>query len=45
MFDIVKDVGYIERFLATKSMEIADLILLYVGQQCKEYAPWCLCIM
>ena len=35
MFEKVKSVGHIEPFLATKSMEIGDLVLLHVGAQLK----------
>ena len=37
IFEKVKNIGHIEPFLATKSMEIGDLILLHVGQQNKKY--------
>ena len=37
MFKQVKAVGHIEPFLATKSMEVGDLVLLHVGQQNKKY--------
>lgn len=37
MFENVKNEGHIEPFLATKSMEVGDVILLHVGAQDKAY--------
>ena len=37
MFEKVRKVGHIEPFLATKAMEVGDLLLLHVGQQNKKY--------
>jgi hypothetical protein len=37
MFSVVKNIGHVEPFLATKSMEIGDIMLLHVGQQDKRY--------
>ena len=37
MFDVVKSIGHEEPFLATKSMNIGDIVLLHVGQQDKRY--------
>lgn len=39
IFNEVKSIGHIEPFLATKEMEIGDVVLLYVGQQNKNYKP------
>ena len=36
MFSKVSGVGHVEPFLATKSMEYGDLVLLHVGQQDKR---------
>lgn len=38
-FKEVKSIGHIEPFLATKKMEIGDIVLLYVGQQNINYKP------
>ena len=35
----VKHVEHIEPFLATKDMKIGDYLLLYIGQQNKQYKP------
>lgn len=37
IFEKVSGVGHIEPFLATKSMEFGDIILLHVGSQNKDY--------
>lgn len=37
MFEEVRSIGHIESFVATKSMKIGDLVLLYVGKQNKKY--------
>ena len=37
MFEKVKDIGHIEPFLATKSMQIGDIVVLHVGQQNAKY--------
>lgn len=37
MFEKVKHIGHIEPFLATKSIEVGDVILLHVGAQDKSY--------
>ncbi len=37
MFEKVKKTGHIETFLATKNMEIGDIVLLHVGQQNRKY--------
>lgn len=37
MFNSVKEIGHIETFLATKDMEIGDIMFLYVGKQDKSY--------
>lgn len=37
MFEKVKTIGHIEPFLATKSMECGDAVLLHVGCQNKIY--------
>ena len=37
IFEKVKKIGHIEPFLATKQMNIGDLILLHVGQHSKKY--------
>ena len=37
IFEKVKSPGHIEPFLATKSMTVGDLMLLYVGQQDRKY--------
>ena len=33
LFDKVKHIGHIEPFLATKKMEVGDIVLLHVGSQ------------
>lgn len=38
MFEKVTGEGHVEPFLATKSMEEGDLVLLHVGSQNKQYA-------
>ena len=37
LFEKVKQIGHIEPFLATKEMQIGDLMLLHVGQQNNRY--------
>ena len=37
MFEKVKNIGHVEPFLATKEMEVGDLVLFHVGQQNKKY--------
>ena len=37
MFEKVSGVGHVEPFIATKAMEIGDMVLLYVGCQNKKY--------
>ena len=37
MFEKVSGVGHVEPFLATRSMEYGDLVLLHVGQQDRRY--------
>lgn len=37
MFKEVKGIGHVEPFLATKEMEIGDIVLLHVGSQSKLY--------
>ena len=39
IFKEVKKTGHIEPFLATKEMQEGDKVLLYVGQQNKDYKP------
>ena len=37
IFEKVSGIGHVEPFLATKSMEEGDLVLLHVGSQNKKY--------
>lgn len=37
MFEAVKGIGHIEHFLATKSMELGDILFLHVGAQNGKY--------
>ena len=37
MFQKVNGPGHVEPFLATKSMDLGDIVLLHVGQQEKNY--------
>lgn len=36
MFEVIKEVGHVEPFLAVKGMELGDLVFLHVGQQDKS---------
>lgn len=36
MFEVVKNVGHIEPFLAVKSMQLGDIVILNVGKQDKS---------
>ncbi len=37
LFQKVKDIGHVECFLATKSMNIGDIVLLHVGKHDRKY--------
>ncbi len=37
IFEKVKNIGHIEVFLATKEMQIGDIMLLHIGNQVKKY--------
>ena len=37
MFEKVKNIGHIEPFLATSSMNVEDIVLIHVGSQNKNY--------